>query len=991
MVERDDKSHGQRGNTSGIGSTILSFFRSKSNQNSEQERQEEQPQQEEGQQREQSSTPDVDDEFRPIAIPSLKINKQRKSTFNNISDIYSKLRAQDELHSSTQNEINESEINNDNNKDILSKYQDLINNSDDMDTEEFAPLYQDNEGNLVRPPYINLDPRERYHLLQLKKSVELSDSIERQMRYMVNPNETKSAIVGNKVETSTQTHDIDYLKSSLRFSRKRKPLEQVLPSSKKTKKRGFFGGNFSYDLTAIEEKENRKKTTHKLDGYLGSISEPSFKKTTEPTKKVNVDDAKIFSKFGNISNNPTSKRYGLDESLLNNTKIKTTLDPSYVQRTEKLSNILKVKEVPTNERDNTTKPSAGFQFNISKDNVDKIINTRIENENLVNATTNPATLNKPVTEKSNGGLFGNNKTNHSTTNPSNSDTPLFSFGSKPNTLKRSVMIEESGENFEAANSLFKPTEPKAVSLINSKVDKPANSLLFGDAQKSDLSKKRSEPEDDEPNAKRPTFLFSKPDASSDSTPKLFGSTAPSKPFLFNPPSNSTTSTQDRPAPLFSFSKKDDGKSTDSVSDASKSTEKGTTPLFTFGSKPTDKKDDNVTKPAFSFSAPTSNEKKQDETTAADKPSFSISAKPANGDSSKPAFSFGSTSTSTEKKDTTEKPAFSFGSTTTQEKDTAAKPAFTFGSTTTTENKSTPSKPAFTFGASSTTQTKDSASKPAFSFGTGATATVDPASIFGATPSSTTETSKPAFTFGSTPTAAKVSTASTNSTPAPVNKETSKPVFSFGGSTTTSGADTGTKPAFNFGSAPTNNAFSFGANPSTKSQESTPFGFANGSKETTPTNAFKLAPGANAFGNSSSGFNANNSQTNFSNGNNNFANPTGGNSNAPFGNSFSNPSSTGFNFGSANSSRQGTPFGNTFQPSVNNQNIPFQTQQPISQPQPFAQGSGSGFNFTGVSREGTPNPSQIFGNSQPQFGGTPTPTPPIVPPGRIIAKMRKRRN
>lgn len=906
-------------------------------------------------------------------------------------------------------------------------FNDIDNNSDHyMETEEFAPLYEDGDGNLVRPPFINLDPRERYQLLQLKKSMDLSEALERRMKYMINPNETISYSKGNKVETATQTHDLNYLKSSLKFNRKRKVLEKLSQPNKKPKKRGFFGGNFTYDLKSIEEKH--KKTSHKLDGYLGSVSEPAFKTQAPNKRKANIDDPQSLSKFGDLSKS-SQNRVGLDESLLKNQKIKTTLDPTYLQRAEKISNIIKVKDVPVIDKEPVNQPSAGFKFNINKKDVDNIINTRMENENLVksvtNSTTKVASLNKTSDPKiisdtnnvsgndkgnefpssnSAGNLFASVKPSGLSNDKTNFSTQLGSIFSK-STDSNSVelntdTVKRSGTNLETSNSTLEKSSSitgkrnlgsiNADSTTSSKTFSFAGSILKAD----NAADKNSKPEEEgEPVSKKPMFLFSKPGPTKDNekSSSLFGASSSSTTFLFNPPSadSSSTTTQIKPGSLFGSNLASEDKAGTTQAEKVtlkesaapsvlplKAPEKSTFGGFTFGQKRTNEDksaDENKPKPAFSFGG-TQNSK------------LAESSQSGTGSKlSAPVFSFGDfAAKAAEKTESTKStPSFSFGKPkdATNNESMKPTPVFSFDKPKDITNNE-PSKTSTVFSFDKPKDTTNNESNKTFVFGN-KSANHEVGKDFN-TPS------KPAFDFGT-----KAPSSGGLFGSASASNEAVKSPFNFGNTTGSQSVDVGKQTGFTFGST---------------SKESTP-GLTGTSKpfNSNSNTNFKFAPGIQA--------------------NKSFTNPTTTSSFV----SPNQPTTTGFNFGggattgfntnpigtnntnfsigqqSNNSSRQVTPNFN-FGPTMNPGGFNSQPAQAMTQVSSMNQAPT--FNFTGLnSREPTPDPAQIFGGNnsgfnnsngismpQPQFGGggnpmNSTPTPPLagVPPGRVIARMRKRRN
>lgn len=141
----------------------------------------------------------------------------------------------------------------------------------------FEPLYRDEDGNLVRPPFINLAPKERYQLLNLKRAIETSRALESRLKYMVNPHETNSVLnSNNKVDTATQTLNLGYLRKKLNYN------SFVIRDTKRIKGNNgaVFSGEFLYDV------EEPKKEGAKFDGYLGGISKPKFKEADKGRKEL---------------------------------------------------------------------------------------------------------------------------------------------------------------------------------------------------------------------------------------------------------------------------------------------------------------------------------------------------------------------------------------------------------------------------------------------------------------------------------------------------------------------------------------------------------------------------------------------------------------------------------------------------------------------------------------------------------------------------------
>ena len=848
---------------------------------------------------------------------------------------------------------------------------------------EFAPLYKDSDGNLVRPPFINLDPRERYHVLQLKKSIQASESLQNRIKYMVNPNETQSKPLyeTNKVETSTQTHDLNYLENSLNLSglKRRLLAKKERTKNKRAKNsKGYFTGEFLYD-----DIESNEKSKDKLHGYLGDVTKPKFNNSAAISKndkstsvQPRKDESQIFNRFSNQNVKSTDNRIGLDNSLLNNEKVNVSLDSDYVTNSEKISNVIKLKADSSNKpkEKESVQPSSGFKFSINSNDINSIINKKQEDDELVNKSN--GTLNKDGDRTKPSFSFGTSAEKKDNTNQSLlsfdssgvkkdfASKPAFSFGARNEldgtsepTLKRGRVSDENGET-KPALSFGKPTEKK------DDLTKPTFS--FGES--ADKSNGTSKPKlsfgasFENTDNNKPAVSFgssSEKDNSNITKPKFsFGTTSDKKEDVMKPSLSfgaSTNKNDGIPKPTFTFGASSENKddSNNSAGKTDEKTDNAIKPSFTFETS-TEKKDD-TPKPAFTFGAST--EKKEDTT----KPAFTFGAGTEKKDDiPKPTLTFG---TGTDKKEDTTKPAFTFGAGTEKKEDTT-KPAFTFGAG--TEKKEETPKPAFTFGAG--TEKKEETPKSAFTFGAGTEKkeeTPKPAFTFGAGTEKKEETPKPAFTFG-----------------APKVNETPNPAFTFGANEKKE-----TTPSFSFGEKPAGaiGAPSFGALNQNKDSAPKPF-----EKPTAPFGSGSTTP------NFSFGSRDSTPKPNFS-----FASGSGANampSNAPQPNNL-------FNFtGTVN--KEGTPDpASIFGGGANNMNTS-NIQNGVHGLNKSAESSPFGFN----AHQSTPDFKFANGIQQPQFnsglpadmnnqsfnstsGMTPptlSTTPPIIKSNRKIAQMRLRR-
>ncbi|SGZ54256.1 CIC11C00000004127 [Sungouiella intermedia] len=547
---------------------------------------------------------------------------------------------------------------------------------------EFAPLYKDAEGNLVRPPFINLDPRERYHLLQLKKSIEASEFLQNRLKYMIDPDETTSVIKpNNKVESSTQTYNKDFLDRSLRFNAVRTKLALTNRKNKRTKRGcGMFSGEFYYEPIEPKSIPQAEVAESKLNGYLGKLSLPAFKSapTNSGPKPFPDDDS---SKESTNRQKSTSQRAGLEESIRTGQAKDAVLDDDYVKKTEKISNIIKLKDQPASMKKATVGPGSGFNFEISKKDFGSILQTRKDDEELVQKSSTP------ILPGSSKQLFSAPQSGTTKSLVSSEKTPLF--GGAP---KLTSLSKEESKAPKPAFSLNISRSTDQEKIPETKLDNTASKPLFG-ASNTDTSKgafdlgSRPTEVEKKPVAEKPQFSFGSKPVDSDAPKPSFSfgkqassslseqskipsfgagvsvSTPPGGEIFGSKPSEKSGPQDNSEAPKFSFGEKKD------------------TPKFSFGEK--------KEAPKFSFG-----EKKEEPKFSGEKeePKFS-------GEKEEPKFSFG---------DKKEAPTFSFGKKTGESKLPSGEkkdlPSLSFGKV-----DSAPSTPSFSFG-------DKKPDTPAFNFG-----------------------------------------------------------------------------------------------------------------------------------------------------------------------------------------------------------------------------------------------------------------------------------
>lgn len=553
---------------------------------------------------------------------------------------------------------------------------------------EFAPMYRDAEGNITRPAFINIDPRERYHLIQLKRSVEASEALQRRLKYMVDPNETESRAVGaTSVETATQTRDAPHLEATLSIQgrKKRNVSSSATKPMKKRRKAntsGFFSGDFSYN---VEKPVSAKSQS--LNGYLGSLSKAGIKDNRSKHTTVNSEDYDPpYKKFANDAGGTIEKRVGLDTSFKSGEKINVKLDTDYINKTNKIASILNIDETTKiAPKKPSALPSSGFKFTIDSNEVGTAVKNMTEKEQDTPVVPNGFSKPKESLVK---------------------EVPVFKFGDgapKPATGLFSGGASTEGDKSKPSSGLTFGKQPESKdagakneprALFKDTSDKPVSKFTFGGS--SDLSEPRTKRSRDGESAQtatdKPAFSF---------TPS--GTTTPeASKFTFKPkdpePSKATTpfggmgaglfgsksaTPSETKTPLFGASPLTEAKVTDQKTKEQPSAEQTQNPLISLTAQAKD-----AAKPTFTFGA----------------------SGTGDGKTPAPAFTFGGNTqaaTSTPTPDTkTQSPAFTFGTQT-----PSATQPFTFGAS---------SKP-FSFGSTSESQTAavapgTNATKP-FTFGT----------------------------------------------------------------------------------------------------------------------------------------------------------------------------------------------------------------------------------------------------------------------------------
>lgn len=736
------------------------------------------------------------------------------------------------------------------------------NNSDDYDArpynelveQEIAPLYEDDDGNLVRPPVINLDPSERYHLLQLKRSVEMSEYLQSRLKYMVDPDETTSvAISDTKVSTTTQTSGVDGFDRRLNFNHLRSKLSRTRKQRQQRKGKGFFLGEFYYQ-PAGPKKIDSVSNGGTLKGYLGEVKKPRFEEQKSDKPKPLFPDQETTPKVD------LDRNRRADLGLLVGKKDEPELDKDYLDKTESLIKMKEANDGPAKKP--AVGPSSGFNFEINKNSLGSILQRRKDdNERVEKASA--VSDNQIAEEEGKKALFGfpsstaAEQPKNLATGGTEESKPLFLFGSK------------SGSGSKTTEKLASDS----TKLLDKKDETPKPAFSFGHPS----SKQLFPAKDDDEKKEKTTFSFGK----SDSKPLFGGSTS------LEDKTEQNKEKETSGAPKFSFG---EAKSLDSAPKFSFGEVKksDSAPKFSFGEA---KSSDNA--PKFSFETPKTE-------ASSTMPPFggSTTVKITNTKTDPPKFLFG---LSTDNKDEGEDDGpsrkrqapltFDFGKTEKKEEKSDAKPTFSFGKSNESANSTIgdatksdaplfsfgekkETTPLFSFGGSEKKGSPlfDSTKKDATTFNFGGTekkdnatpfkfgsAATDSASLKLGETSDSKDASKeaqkedtPKFSFGSTSTkdstpsfsfgaksddtklnekkteASALSTAPQFSFEKPKSEEpqnsTEAPKFSFGTTKSVS-------PSFTFGASKPGET-SFGGSKADTAKESTPV-FSVSSKETTP--------------------------------------------------------------------------------------------------------------------------------------------------------------
>lgn len=570
----------------------------------------------------------------------------------------------------------------------------------------------DDDGNLIRPPIISLNPRERYNLLLLKKAIESAELEQQKSKYMVDPHETRSIRLSNSttIDTSTQTHDLDYLRRNITGKRHVSATRptSALKRSKPQRRRGFSPGNFLYDKA---EAPKPKAAPEPLDGYLGTIGVPTFLQRPSSPHKLGLGGNAVQSK----RNRPQQSVRG---------KINLNLDPDYLAKS--LVGI-RLKPLASTEVTPSTSalPSGAFMFGMKDRSLAASQRTTLTDEPVSTLDGSPA-----VSAKSELSV-GQNNTEEDKTAYSGK-TPLLIELKEPETANpASVSSDNKVPIFSTAPSQIQDKSTSNLFSSSSQTSKPEDTLFAPQSDHLALEPKRkrralgvngdchakplflpvlSQPMTAQDAPRKPLFSFGNVQLSADNAKLLSASHKPVEP---SHSLGEVGEINESPKPTFSFGQvsgigKKDTPLFGAVAEKEIDANLPVRTLNETDFKATDSATVNLTQGNTAASSH-SESNNSPSLRSGDMNSKRITAPPSSEKSGveskeKPAFSFGAS----QAKLGGDKLAFSFGNS--QVKPGNDRPAFTFGAS---QTKSGDDKPAFSFGDQ---KTKPSAVKTAFSFG-----------------------------------------------------------------------------------------------------------------------------------------------------------------------------------------------------------------------------------------------------------------------------------
>lgn len=652
------------------------------------------------------------------------------------------------------------------------------------DESDYAAVYEDENGEIVRPPFINLDPRERYNLLQLKKSVEASEFLQKRL------NQSES-----DQRSSVSKIDENHLSN---FNALRSRLAKVNRRNRQRKSaKGFFGGEFTYDAVS---KPLQQSVNHKSGGTIGILNKPTFDNGTQSILEGALKKPKVAQE-GSLDN------------------------PGY-----------KLKTIPGTGKGNTV-PGPSFKLELTNSQAkDKVTNIEKKNgERSIGGETKQSAPLGVSTEapvpliiqpKSPGPIFAISKSH---TPP---EGAKLSFSSSATNVEQLSKIEVPNFSFGKQTQEVKP--PNATPAFtfgkqNAEEKPPTEKPMFSFGKSSSgantsngASKYSPELKDGESKSKSPVFSFQGPAPSSDklasessskntvfsfgASKSAFGDKSvvePEKPFSFGGGANSSFGGK---AAIFDPAKESQDPSKGKTSSLFPAPADGANAHLSAPSSSSVAESNGSTKP---FSLSKNGEFSESPELGDDSAPVKKRSRGSEDQTSKPAL-FGTTdskfkfSTDSDRGDTKDAPNLGIESAPSN----GVKTGFNF------------SKPSDIGSSSSATPTlpKASESKPAFSFG--APKSLTPVAGVGDSSGISNTLGNKEATFGQAPKPSFNFTQTTNVDPALI----------FGGG---SGAPT---TEFNFSASSGSTPFKFGASVGAQAPSQPAFGSGNQSRSATPVSA-----------------------------------------------------------------------------------------------------------------------------------------------------------
>lgn len=227
--------------------------------------------------------------------------------------------------------------------------------------------------NHLHSQFLNFTPSEKQNFLRLKNKFNQSKMLHKNKMFSINLNKLKK----KSKNASTQTPNYDKIDDLFNFKKVKNNFdsENAVNFKKKKKSKGFFWGEFFYDVDHYINNPIKEETSF-LTGYLGSVSKPDLKKQLEnfvdsDTDLNNQNNLLSFNKFSINKNKLLPQKVNFD-SLFSDEK-----------NNQETNNLLKLNESSLNmpiEKKEIDQDKLSQQSQIILNSADS--NSNLNNEQL---------------------------------------------------------------------------------------------------------------------------------------------------------------------------------------------------------------------------------------------------------------------------------------------------------------------------------------------------------------------------------------------------------------------------------------------------------------------------------------------------------------------------------------------------------------------------------------------------------------------------------